>query len=102
MKLKSKWSKFAITEKIIIILFLFGLFFLVTGMIMLLAIKVNTIFNGFNLIYNIGVIQSLQYYEPNNLANLIFLKIGIIFTIFLMPLTSGSSIIWFIANRLFY
>ncbi|MGL5268479.1 MAG: hypothetical protein ACRC8P_01770 [Spiroplasma sp.] len=99
MKLKSNWKKYPISEKIMIILFLTGLFFLISGMIMLLSIRVNGIFNGFNLIYNIGLIPSLQYYEPNNLINLIFLKVGIIFTILLMPVTSGTSIILFIINR---
>lgn len=69
---------------------------------MLLSVRISEIFSGFNLIYNIGVINSLTYYEPNNLANLIFLKIGIIFIVFLMPITSGISIIWFIIKRVFY
>lgn len=102
MKLKSTWTKYETSEKIIAILFLSGLTFLITGIIMLLSIRISVIFSGFNLIYNIGVINSLKYYEPNNLANIIFLKIGIIFTIFLMPITSGISIIWFIIKRGFF
>lgn len=99
MKLKSNWEKYPLSEKLMIILFLIGLFFLISGIIMLLTIRVAGFLNGFNLIYNLGVIQSLKYYEPNNLVNLIFFKMGIIFTIFLMPLTSGTSIILFITNR---
>lgn len=99
MKLKSNWKKYPLSEKLMIILFLIGLLFLISGTIMLLTIRVAGVLNGFNLIYNIGVIQSLKYYEANNLVNLIFLKMGIIFTIFLMPITSGTSIILFIANR---
>lgn len=102
INLKSNWSKFRVTEKIMIILFLIGLIFLILGTIMLLTIRVNGIFNGFNLISNIGVIESLQFYEPNNLANLVFLKMGIILVIFLMPITSGTSIIWFIIDRLLF
>lgn len=102
MKLKSNWKKYRESEKIMIILFLVGLFFLITGIIMLLTVRVNGIFNGFNLISSIGVIESLQYYEPNNLTNLVFLKMGIIFVIFLMPFTSGPSIIWFIIDRAFF
>lgn len=102
IKLKSTWSKFPRSEKAIIILFLIGLGFLIIGTIMLLIVRVNGIFNGFNLISNIGVIKSLQFYEANNLANLTFMKMGIILVIFLMPVTSGISIIWFIINRIFF
>ncbi len=70
---------------------------------MLLSVNLNQgIFNGFNLVHNLGVIGSLQYYEVNNLVNLVFLKIGIIMTIFIMPICGGISIIWFIINRLFF
>lgn len=102
MKLKSNWSKFTIYEKIMIILFLAGLFFLITGILMLIIANVNQFFNGFNLIYRIGVISSLRYYEANNIFNLILLKTGIINIVFLMPITSGTSIIWFIINRIFF
>ncbi|MBE4704047.1 hypothetical protein [Spiroplasma platyhelix] len=102
IKLKSNWSKFPTSEKAMIILFLIGLVFLIAGTIMLLTVRVNTIFNGFNLVGNIGVIESLKFYESNNLANLIFMKMGIILVIFLMPVISGTSIIWFIINRLFF
>lgn len=102
IKLKSNWSKFPNYDKAIIILFLVGLLFLIAGTIMLLAVRVNVIFNGFNMISNVGVIDSLKYFESDNLANLIFLKMGIILVIFLMPVTSGTSIIWFIINRIFF
>lgn len=102
IQVKSTWSKFPASEKAIIILFLIGLVFLISGVIMLLTIRVNEIFSGFNLIANIGVIDSLKYYEPNNLTNLIFMKMGIIFVVFLMPVTSGTSIIWFIVDRIFF
>lgn len=69
---------------------------------MLLTVRVSSIFNGFNLISNIGVIDSLKYYEADNLSNLIFLKMGIVLTIFLMPVCSGTSIIWFTIDRLFF
>lgn len=101
MKLKNKWNKYSPKIKAIIILFLLGLFFLITGMIMLISVRLNGIFSGFNMIHEVGVIESLKYYEPNNLTNLIFFKIGIIFTIFLMPIISGTSIILFVINNFF-
>ncbi|MDQ7983193.1 MAG: hypothetical protein REH79_03215 [Spiroplasma sp.] len=101
--LKNKWQKLPIGEKTIIILFLIALFCLIAGIIILLTVKVNHgLFNGFNMVRNVGVIPSLKYYEPNNLVNLIFLKIGIIMTIFLMPICAGISISWFAINRLFF
>lgn len=103
MNTKSKWQKLRTSDKIVIILFLIAAFFLISGIIMLASVKLNHgLFNGFNLVGNIGVISSLKYYEPSNLINLIFLKIGIIMTVFLMPICGGVSIIWFTVDRVFF
>lgn len=103
MTTKSWWKKLPIDEKMIAILFLSGFIFLVLGLIMLLSITIDNIFNGFNFIYWYGVINSLTYYGNEGVTiDLIFLKIGIIFTIFLMPICSGCSIIWFVTKRLIF
>lgn len=103
INLKNKWQKFPTSDKTIIILFLVALVSLIAGVIMLLSVNLNQgIFNGFNLVHNLGVIDSFQYYEAHNLVNLVFLKIGIVLTIFIMPIFGGISILWFIINRLFF
>lgn len=101
MKTKSWWQKLPVDEKIIIILFLAGFIFLILGLIILLTIKINTIFSGFNFIYYYGVINTLIYYN-STISNitLFLLKLGTIFTIFLMPVCAGCSIIWFVIKRL--
>lgn len=93
MIVRTKWQKYDLLFKILSVSFLLSFFFLLLGLIMLLTIKVDVIFNGFNLIYNIGIIDSLKYYEPNNVLNIIFLKTGIVFTFFLMPFTLLISFI---------
>ena len=101
MKTKSWWQKLPVDEKIIIILFFAGFIFLILGLLILLSIKINTIFSGFNFIYHYGVINTLTYYNSaiSNIT-LFFLKLGTIFTIFLMPVCAGCSIIWFVIKRL--
>lgn len=104
MKTKSWWKKLPLDEKIILILFISGLIFLIVGLIMLLNInldqdKTSFMINGFNLIYIHGLIGALQYTNAAAIT-LFFLKTGIIFTVFLMPLYSSISIIWFIIKRL--
>lgn len=103
INLKNKWQKYSLSDKTIIILFLVALVALIAGVIMLLSVKLNQgLFNGFTLVHNLGVIDSLQYHETHNLVNLVFMKIGIIMTIFIMPICAGTSILWFIINRLFF
>lgn len=100
---KSWWKKLPLDEKIIVILFFSGFIFLLLGLIMLLSIKIDDAFNGFNFIYLYGVINSLTYYSNQGLTvEIFFLKTGIIFTIFLMPICSGCSIIWFVIKRLIF
>lgn len=68
---------------------------------MLLSIKIDNIYNGFNFIYWHGVINSLTYQSNQGITiDIFFLKVGIIFTIFLMPICSGCSIIWLVIKRL--
>ncbi|BDT04600.1 MULTISPECIES: hypothetical protein [Spiroplasma] len=99
---KNWWKKLPLDEKIITILFFSGFIFLLLGLIMLLSIKID-IFNGFNFIYINGVIDSLTYQSSQGITvDIFFLKVGIIFTIFLMPICSGCSIIWFIIKRLIF
>ncbi|WP_425381470.1 hypothetical protein [Spiroplasma endosymbiont of Polydrusus pterygomalis] len=103
MVTKSWWKKLPLDEKIITILFFFGFIFLLLGLIMLSTIKIDNSFNGFNFIYWNGVINSLVYQSNYGMTvNIFFLKIGIIFTIFLMPICSGCSIIWFVIKRLIF
>lgn len=103
MTTKNWWKKLPLDEKIITILFFSGFIFLLLGLIMLLNIKIDNIFNGFNFIYINGVIDSLTYQSSQGITvDIFFLKVGIIFTIFLMPICSGCSIIWFIIKRLIF
>lgn len=103
MMTKSWWKKLVLDEKIIVILFFSGFLFLLLGLIMLSAIKIDNIFNGFNFIYWNGVINSLTYQSSYGLTvDIFFLKTGIIFTIFLMPICSGCSIMWFVIKRLIF
>ncbi|WP_342261417.1 hypothetical protein [Spiroplasma endosymbiont of Notiophilus biguttatus] len=100
---KNWWKKLPFDEKIVTILFFSGFIFLLLGLIMLLSIKIDNIFNGFNVIYINGVIDSLTYQSSQGITvDIFFLKVGIIFTIFLMPICSGCSIIWFIIKRLIF
>ncbi|BET37964.1 hypothetical protein [Spiroplasma ixodetis] len=100
---KNWWKKLPLDEKIITILFFSGFIFLLLGLIMLLSIKIENIFNGFNFIYINGVIDSLTYQSSQGITvDIFFLKVGIIFTIFLMPICSSCSIIWFIIKRLIF
>ncbi|WP_342257957.1 hypothetical protein [Spiroplasma endosymbiont of Nomada ruficornis] len=100
---KNWWKKLPLDEKIITILFFSGFIFLLLGLIMLLSIKIENICNGFNFIYINGVIDSLIYQSSQGITvDIFFLKVGIIFTIFLMPICSGCSIIWFIIKRLIF
>lgn len=102
MVTKSWWKKLPLDEKIITILFFSGFIFLLLGLIMLSTIKINS-FNGFNFIYWKGVINSLIYQSSYGMTvDIFFLKLGIIFTIFLMPICSGCSIIWFVIKRLIF
>ncbi|WP_342276893.1 hypothetical protein [Spiroplasma endosymbiont of Nebria brevicollis] len=101
MKTKTWWHKLPTDEKIIMILFGAGFTFLVLGLIMLLSIRINLIENGFNFIYLNGVINTLIYNRVGGLTtNIFFLKVGTIFTIFLMPICTSCSIIWFMIKRL--
>lgn len=103
MKTKTWWHKLPTDEKIIVILFGAGFIFLVLGLIMLLSVRVNLIENGFNFIYLNGVINTLTYNSaPRLTVNIFFLKIGTIFTVFLMPICTGCSIIWFVIKRLIF
>lgn len=103
MNTKTWWNKLPIDEKIIVILFGAGFTFLVLGLIMLLSIRVELIENGFNFIYSNGVINTLSYNLQSGLTvDIFFLKVGTIFTVFLMPICTSCSIIWFVIKRLFF